>query len=212
MNQYIIAALLTFSGAYVAHMLSKSYARWKDKKRIISEFAELLKDALPDIKSGVEDAYLFSSDLTKYFTVLEDEKLKLGYKLLPKRVKKHIDFTSQVLGEFVVEFRKLGDYVYSYFEHMKDRKGQGAEPMTTIVATKLVCMNKNELPKNSTLINFPRRSRGHFSSVQCRPRQIEEIWDLGQQGDFVIFKEKRNMALSHVDQLEYMLNKLHGVW
>lgn len=183
MNQTLVAIVLTLVGAYVAYLLSKSHGRWKDKKKHISEFSESLKHTLPAIRSGVEGAYLFNSDLTKYLSVLKENELKLGYKLLPNAAKSQINSTSTALKEFVIEFRRLSNHVYSYFERMTNRRGQGSVPMNTIVATKLICMSQDSLPSEKTLINFPRETRGHFSSVQCLPQQVVEIWSLGQQGN-----------------------------
>ena len=212
MNQFLIALLLTLVGPYIAYLLPKSYGRWRNKKRAISEFSESLRHTLPEIRKGVIDAYIFSGDLNKYLSVLKENELKVGYKFLPSNVKRKIEMTSNNLNEFVKEFRRMSSHIYTYFEGMEDRVGQGTEKINTIVATKLVCMNKEELPSEKTVINFPREMKSHFSQVQVQPNQVAEIWDLGQKGNARNFLNKRKIALEHIDKLDKMLDKLHRVW
>lgn len=79
MEQFLIALLIALIGAYIAYLLTKSYGRWKEKKKHVSEFSEKLQHTLPEIRKGVLEAYLFSSDLSEYVSVLKKNELKLGY-------------------------------------------------------------------------------------------------------------------------------------
>ncbi len=212
MEQILIVLLITLIGAYIAYLLTKSYGRWKEKKAHVSGFSEKLKHTLPKIKKGVLEAYLFTSDLSEYVSVLKENELKLGYKFLPNNVKAHIEKTSVSLNIFVQEFKAVSIHLYPYFEGMKNRKGQGSENINTIVATKLICMDSKELPSNKAVINFPRDARGHFSQVQCQPEQVAEIWKLGQEGKGKQFQSIRATAEEHISELEKMLEKCHGVW
>ncbi len=212
MEQFLIAFLIALIGAYIAYLLTKSYGRWKEKKTHVSEFSEKLQHTLPEIRKGVLEAYLFSSDLSEYISVLKKNELKLGYKFLPDNVKAHIEKTSGSLSNFVKEFRLLSNHLYPYFEGMKNRRGQGSENINTIVATKLICMEQIELPIDKTVINFPRDTRGHFSQVQCQPDQVAEIWNLGQEKNGKQFQCIRTTTLDHIGELEKMLEKLHSVW
>lgn len=212
MEQYLIPLLVALIAAYISYLLTKSYGPWKEKKTHISEFSEKLKHTLPKIKKGVLEAYLFSSDLSEYVSVLKENELKLGFKVLPNKVKAHIEKTSVSLNEFVQEFRAASKHLYPYFEGMTNRKGQGSENINTIVATKLICMEQKELPSDKTVINFPRDARGHFSQVQCQPEQVAEIWRLGQEGNGKQFQSIRATAADHIRKLENMLEKCHGVW
>ncbi len=205
MEQFLVALLLTLVGAYIAYLLTKSYGRWKEKKTQVSEFAEKLKHTLPEIRKGVLEAYLFSSDLSDYVSVLKENELKLGYKYLPSNVKAHVGKTSGSLNSFVKGFRVLSKHIYPYFEGMKNRKGQGSENINTIVATKLICMEQKEVPTEKTVINFPRNTRGHFSQVLCQSDQVAEIWSLGQKGNRKQFLSIRTTALDHISKLEKML-------
>lgn len=212
MNQFLVALLLTLVGVYIAYLLTKSYGRWKEKKKHVSEFAEILKHTLPEIRKGVLEAYLFSSNLKNYSSALKENELKLGYKLSPSNVKVQIKGMSSSLNDFVKEFRSLSKHIYPYFEGMKNRKGQGSENIDTIVATKLICMEQKDLPIEKTVINFPRDTRSHVSQVQCQPYQVAEIWSLGQEGNGKQFQSIRTATLDHIDKLEKMLEKCHAVW
>jgi len=209
MNQILIGLFVTLVGAYAAYLLTVSHGRRKQRIKITSEFAESLRHTLPGIKRAVDDAYLFSNDLTPYLLVLKENELKLGYTLLPDKAKKEIKYTVDLLKEFVNEFYVLRRHIYTFFESMKNRRGQGSENINTILATKLACMDRVELPTELTVINFPRESRGHFSQVQCQPQQVVEIFDLGKQGNSEEFKNKRKVTLEQIIKLEGILSKLH---
>ncbi len=209
MNQILIGLLVALVGVYAAYLLAISNGRRKEKNKVISKFSESLRHTLPGIKRAVDDAYLFSNDLTPYLLILKENELKLGYALLPDKTKNEIKYTEDLLREFVNEFCVLRRYIYTYFENMKNRRGQGQESINTILATKLACMDRVELPTELTVINFPRESRGYFSQVQCQPQQVEEIFDLGKQGNSEAFKNKRKETLEQIDKLDGILTKLH---
>jgi len=203
----ILAIVATLVTPLVGFALHRRFKLQQDKRERIQGFVAALRQSLPDIRTAIERAYLYSTDVHRYRVVLNEHSSTEALALLSNKNKKQIDTTTSALDKFLQSFSAMRVGLYEFFRKMPNPVGGGGP--NEIVATQLVCMAQEEIPLTTTPVNFLREDRGHVSQARCTHDQMQDLWKKAHEKlGASEFLSARTKALEELQRLDSMLFKL----
>lgn len=203
----ILAIVATLAAPLLGFALRRWFKLQQDKRERIQGFVAALRQSLPDVRTAIEHAYLYSADVHSYGVVLNEYSSKEAYALISNKNMKQIDNTTNALDKFLQTFSAMRVGLYEFFRKMPNPVGGGGP--NEIVVTQLVCMAQEEIPLTPTPVNFLREDRGHVSQACCTHDQMQDLWKMAQEKlGASEFLSARTKALEELQRLDRMLLKL----